>query len=69
MAKPRRLTLELSEESYEMLTNLAKENHKSMTDIVREGLALRNFAQEQHRQGKELAVVEGDKIDTKIVLA
>jgi hypothetical protein len=68
MTKPKRLTLELSEETYEKLAKLAKDNHKSMTDIIREGLALRSFAEEQSHQGKQLAVVDGDKIDTKIVL-
>lgn len=64
----RRLTLEFSEETYGMLQRLAKENHKSMTDIVREALALRNFAEEQKKQGKSLAVVDGDKLETKIIL-
>ena len=68
MTKPKRLTLELSEETYEKLAKLAKDNHKSMTDIIREGLALRSFAEEQSHQGNQLAVVDGDKIDTKIVL-
>ena len=66
--KAKRLTLELSEETREMLEKLAKENGKSMTDIVREAIALRNFAEEQKKEGKSLAIVSGDKIDTKILL-
>ena len=67
--KTRRLTLEFTDELYQTLAQLAKDNHKSMKDIVREGLALRTFAEEQKKQGKGLAVTDGDKIETKIVLA
>ena len=70
MVRPRsrRITLELSEETYQALAKLARENSKTMTEVVREGLALRSFAEEQKREGKQLAVIVGDKIDTKIVL-
>lgn len=69
VAKSRRMTIEFGEETYQMLAKLAEANHTSMTEIVREGLALRKFAEEQKKAGKSLAVVDGDVIETKILLA
>jgi hypothetical protein len=63
------MTIEFGEETYQMLAKLAEANHTSMTEIVREGLALRKFAEEQKKAGKSLAVVDGDVIETKILLA
>ncbi|MCH8061347.1 MAG: hypothetical protein IH861_02460 [Chloroflexi bacterium] len=68
MAKAHRMTLELNEETYQKLLKLAKKNGKSMTDVVREGIALRNFADEEKDKGKSLAIVDGDVIETKILL-
>ena len=69
MAKTHRMTLELNEETYQKLLKLAKKNGKSMTDVVREGISLRNFADEEKDKGKSLAIVDGDVIDTKILLS
>ena len=68
MAKAHRMTLELNEETYQKLLKLAKKNGKSMTDVVREGIALRYFADEEKDKGKSLAIVDGDVIETKILL-
>lgn len=65
----KRLTLELSEDAYEVLEGLAKKTKKTQAAILREGLGLRQFAQQLESQGKSLAsVTEDDEIDTKVLL-
>ena len=66
MAK-KRLNLELSEETYKVINDLAEKQGVSMTEIIREGIALRDFAQEQKDLGLQLAVVDGDEIKARII--
>jgi predicted DNA-binding protein len=65
-----RLTVELSEEAYQLLDDLAKKTHKAKADILREGLGLRQYAQQLEEKNMKLAAVTEDgAVDTKILLA
>ena len=66
-AKKKRLNLELSSESYELLQRLAEDSGKNMTEVLRTGLALYGIAQEESRKGRSLGVVENDKVVKEIV--
>lgn len=65
----KRMTLSLSEETYETLVKLANKGNTSVVGIIREGIALRQFVQEKIEQGKEIAVVtQDDEIEEKLVV-
>ncbi len=67
-SKPKkRLNLDLTPEAYELLQKLADESGKNMADVLRTGLALYGIAQEESQRGRDLAVVEGEKVIKQIV--
>jgi hypothetical protein len=63
----KRLNLDLTAEAYELLQRLANESGKNMADVLRTGLALYGIVQEENKQGRSLAIADGDKVVTKIV--
>lgn len=63
----KRLNLDLTPEAYELLQRLAKESGKNMADVLRTGLALYGIAQEESQKGRNLAVVEDDRVVKQIV--
>jgi hypothetical protein len=63
----KRLNLDLTPQAYELLQKLSEESGKNMAEVLRTGLLLYGISQEESRQGRSLAVTEGDKIVTKIV--
>lgn len=64
----RRLTLELNDDAYELLTQLASETDKNMADVLRTGLALYGISQDAKKEGRSLAVAEGDNVVKEIVI-
>ena len=70
MAKnKKRLNLELTPEAYELLQKLSDESGKNMADVLRTGLALYGIASEEKTQGRNLAVIEDERVVKQIVLA
>lgn len=66
----KRLTIELSDDAFQVLDDLAKRAGKSRVDILRESLGLRRYAQDLDKEGKTLVAITADgKVDSKIVLA
>ena len=63
----KRLNLDLTPEAYELLQKLAGESGKNMADVLRTGLALYGISQEEEKKGRNLAVVEDDKVIKQIV--
>jgi len=66
--KRKRLNLDLTPAAYKLLQDLASESGRSMTDILRIGLALVGIAQEEATRGRSLGVIEGEKVIKEIVL-
>lgn len=63
----KRLNLELTAEAYELLQKLADESGKNMADVLRTGLAIYGISQEEEKKGRNLAVVEDDKVVKQLV--
>lgn len=63
----KRLNLDLTPEAYELLQKLSNESGKNMADVLRTGLALYGIAQEEEQKGRNLAVVENEKVIKQIV--
>ncbi|MEL7071053.1 MAG: hypothetical protein AAGN15_20745 [Cyanobacteria bacterium J06581_3] len=63
----KRLNLDLTPEAYELLQKLANESGKNMADVLRTGLALYGIAQEEEQKGRNIAVVEDEKVVKQIV--
>ncbi len=66
--KKKRLNLDLSPESYEMLQKLAEETGKNMAEVLRTRLALYNIAQDEKKKGRSLGVVKDDQVVKELVL-
>ena len=64
----KRLNLDLSPESYEMLQKLAEESGKNMAEVLRTGLALYGIAQDEKQKGRSLGVVKDDQVVKELVL-
>lgn len=64
----KRLNLDLSPESYEMLQKLAEESGKNMAHVLRTGLALYGIAQDEKQKGRSLGVVKDDQVVKELVL-
>ena len=64
----KRLNIDLSSEAYELLQKLSDESGKSMTEVLRTGLALYGIAREEQINGRELGVVDGDKVVKEILI-
>lgn len=67
-SKKKRLNLDLTPEAYELLQKLADESGKNMADVLRTGLALYGIAQEQRKVGRQLGVIEDDKVVKEILI-
>lgn len=63
----KRLNLDLTPEAYELLQKLAGESGKNMAEVLRTGLALYGISQEEEKKGRNLAVVEDDKVIKQII--
>jgi hypothetical protein len=63
----KRLNLDLTPEAYELLQKLADESGKNMAEVLRTGLLLYGISQEEAKNGRSLAVAEGEKVITRIV--
>jgi DNA-binding MarR family transcriptional regulator len=63
----RRLNLDLTPEAYELLQKLANESGKNMAEVLRTGLLLYGISQEEAKNGRSLAVAEGERVITRIV--
>lgn len=64
----KRLNLDLTPEAYDLLRKLSDESGKNMADVLRTGLALYGIAQEEREKGRDLAVVEDEKVVKQIVM-
>ena len=69
MAKDRkRLNLDLTPEAYELLRKLSEESGKNMADVLRTGLALYGIAQEESSKGRNVAIIEDEKIVKQVLI-
>lgn len=69
MARDRkRLNLDLTPEAYELLRKLSDESGKNMAEVLRTGLALYGIVQAEGEKGRDLAVVEDEKVIKQIVV-
>ena len=64
----RRLNVNLPAETYDQLSQLAADSHRSMSDVVRTALSLVKIALEEEKKNRTLAVAEDDKLVKQIVL-
>ena len=64
----KRLTLELTDEAYQVLETLKQNTHKSKANLLRTGLGLMNYAEEAKRNKKSIAVIKEDKIEKEIII-
>ena len=64
----KRLNLDLNADAYELLRKLSDESGKNMADVLRTGLALYGIAQEEGAKGRDLAVVEDEKVVKQILV-
>ena len=67
-SKRKRLNLELSDQAYRLLKQLADASDKRMADVLRSGLALYGIAEEAKARGQKLCVVEEGKVTQEIVM-
>jgi hypothetical protein len=63
----KRLNLDLTPEAYELLQKLADESGKNMAEVLRTGLQLYGISQEESKNGRSLAVADGEKVVARIV--
>lgn len=68
-SKRKRLNLELSDQAYRLLKQLADTSDKRMADVLRAGLALYGIAEEAKANGQKLCVVEEGKVAQEIVMS
>ncbi|NDJ18680.1 hypothetical protein [Myxacorys almedinensis] len=64
----KRLNLDLSEEAYSLLQELAEAEDKNMAEVLRTGLALYGIAHEERQRGRSLGVVKDDRVIKEIVI-
>ncbi|MBW4538671.1 MAG: hypothetical protein KME43_05930 [Myxacorys chilensis ATA2-1-KO14] len=64
----KRLNLDLSEEAYTLLQELAEAEDKNMAEVLRTGLALYGIAHEERQKGRSLGVVQDDRVIKEIVI-
>jgi hypothetical protein len=67
-SKRKRLNLDLAPAAYDLLQQIATDSGRSMTDVLRTGLALVGIAQEEAKKGRSLGIVEGDRVIKEIIL-
>ncbi|MGD1937761.1 MAG: hypothetical protein ACFCA4_09430 [Cyanophyceae cyanobacterium] len=67
--RPRkRLNLDLNPDAYELLQKLSDESGKNMAEVLRTGLAIYGIAQEEGAKGRDLAIVEDEKVVKQILV-
>jgi hypothetical protein len=64
----KRLNLDLSEEAYNLLQELAEAEDKNMAEVLRTGLALYGIAHEERRKGRSLGVIQDDRVIKELVI-
>jgi len=64
----KRLNLDLSPQAYKLLQELADSSGKSMSEILRTGLALYGIAQEAEEQGGALGVVKDKEVMKEVII-
>lgn len=64
----KRLNLDLSQEAYDLLQELADDTGKNMADVLRTGLALYGIAREEKKKGRSLGIVENDRVVKELVI-
>ncbi|HTL89779.1 MAG TPA: ribbon-helix-helix protein, CopG family [Leptolyngbya sp.] len=64
----KRLNLDLSQEAYDLLQELAEDSGKNMAEVLRTGLALYGIAREEKKKGRSMGVVEDDRVVKEIVI-
>lgn len=64
----KRLNLDLTEETYDLLQKISDESGKSMSEVLRTALALFGIAREECSNGRELGVIQGDKVIKEILI-
>jgi len=65
----KRLSLELSPDAYQLLSQLANDSDKNMADVLRAGIALYDIAYHAKARHQALCVAEDGKILKEILLA
>jgi len=61
----KRLNFNVSEQAHLDLSTIAKESNRSMTDIIRLGIALARIALEEQRRGHKLVIANADGVPLK----
>ncbi|WP_017325220.1 ribbon-helix-helix protein, CopG family [Synechococcus sp. PCC 7336] len=56
-----RLTVDVTPELYDSITEMAEQLHGSKSEVFRKGIALLQFALEAKAQGKKFGVAEKDQ--------
>ena len=64
----KRLNLDLNPDAYELLQKLSDESGKNMAEVLRTGLAIYGIAQEEGAKGRDLAIVEDEKVVKQILV-
>lgn len=64
-----RLTLELNEEAYTLLEEMRRNTGKTKAELIRQGIVLRHFAEEQRHNGRSLCISNGGSIEKEILLS
>jgi len=67
-ASKKRLSLELSADAYEKLTELAEKTDRNMADILRFGLALYDIAIEAQEKNQGIGVVQDKEVIKEILI-
>lgn len=63
-----RLTVDVPQDTYELIESLANEIHASKSDVLRRGVALMKIAVEAQKEGKKFGVAdEGQELSKEIV--
>jgi Ribbon-helix-helix protein, copG family len=65
----KRLNLDLTPDSYALLQKLADDSGRSMSDVLRIGLALYSIADEEAQKGRSLGVIKDKEVIKEIVTA
>lgn len=63
-----RLTVKVSDSTYEMLTDLATRDETTMTDIIRRSVAVYKYVDEAARDGDKVVVRDKNNQETLIAL-
>lgn len=64
----KRLNLDLSQEAYDLLQELAEDTGKNMAEVLRTGLALYGIAREEKKNGRKLGIIQDDRVVKEILI-